>query len=66
MNAPFDTALLKHLPDHLSPLTEADRDAEKLSRPYRPTFHEFAAQVFSAVPRHRKSELPRTAATTRL
>jgi hypothetical protein len=66
MNAPFDTALLKHLPDHLSPLTEAERAAEKLSRANRQTFRKFVAQVFAFSPRLREAELPRLAATTRL
>lgn len=59
MNAPYDTALLKHMPDHLTPLTEAERAVENLAQANRQTFREFVAQIFSISLRHGQAELPR-------
>lgn len=60
MMAPFHTDLLKHQPDHLRPLTQAERDAEKMMVATRPTFREFLTQVFASAPRHGQEFSPRS------
>jgi hypothetical protein len=63
MLTPMDTAILKHQPDHLMPLTQAERDAGKLP-PKRPTFREFVARVFNIPPRHPVASVPAHSAKT--
>ena len=54
MMPPFDTALLKHQPDHLRPRTRAEKDAEGQVAPSRLSFREFITQVFAMAPRNGK------------
>lgn len=51
MMPPFDTALLKHQPDHLRPLTRPEKDAARHAAPSRMWFGQFIAQVFAGAPR---------------
>ena len=52
MMTPNDTALLKHQPDHLQPLSEADRAANKIVSNARPTFRELVSQALAFIPRN--------------
>ena len=51
MMTPIDTALLKHQPDYLQPLSEVDRAADQIVSNNRPTFSELVSQVFAFAPR---------------
>ena len=52
MMSPHDTALLKHQPDHLQPLSEADRAANKIVSNARATFRELVSQALAFIPRN--------------
>ena len=65
MMAPFDTALLKHQPDHLRLATEAERAAAGMAAPKRSGFLAFLAQVFAHMPRHGRAVAPTSLADTR-
>lgn len=57
MMPPFDTALLKHQPDHLRPRKRAEKDAARLAAPSRMSFGQFIAQVFACAPRSGQVDL---------
>ena len=52
MMSPNDTALLKHQPDHLLPLSEVDRAANKIVSNARPTFRELMSQALAFIPQN--------------
>jgi hypothetical protein len=62
MMSPFDTALLKHQPDHLRPLTEAERNAALVAGLIRPSFRGFLARMFAFATRYRRAFAPQSLA----
>ena len=66
MNAPIDTALLKHGPDHLTPLTEVERAAKKLTHSDRQKISKFLAWIFFSSQRQDQAAMRGPAVTARL
>lgn len=60
MMSPFDTALLKHQPDHLRLLTEPERNAARVAGPIRLSFRQFLARVFAFAPRYGRAFAPQS------
>ncbi len=53
MMTPTDTALLKHQPDHLQPLSETDRAANKFTSNTQPTLGVIVSWALAFVLRDR-------------